>query len=481
MSRKTGEKKAARPPWPTLALVSLVLLATLVFLISAAPIVATGSGSIGAAGSSLHSQRGRRKKVQVSFPPSLPAGKSVVTDSSPRMLEAPTTLRPGVSVAKSPPTVDFLYYPGQDYPGKPWSAWGDSLAVDGRYYASIGDHLAPAGNAFVYEYDPRTKRFRQLLDVRELLDLPDGHYTPGKIHGRIDMGKDGWLYLATHRGSSRVTNDRYHFKGDWIIRLDPENGEAQIVAHGPVAKHSIPAGVLDPERLIFYGGTVAGESDEIRFFAYDAARRRLLYTGPEGPARYMILARSTGRVYFTRGNDGKYDDGALVRYDPVAGGSPVEIAGTIGIRAATGETPQGLVYAVSQARRGEDATLWSFDVQTERIENLDSPAVGTQTYITSIDADPSGRYLYYVAGAHGGSWDDGSPLVQFDTRTKRKKVIAFLHPFYETEYGARLAGTFSLAVDPSGDKVYITWNVSRGSRAWDSCALTVVHIPRAER
>jgi len=204
-----------------------MLLATLVLLISAAPMVAAGSGSTGAAGSSLQSERSRRKNVQVSFPPSLPGGRSVVTDSSPRMLEAPTTLRRDVSVAKSPPTVDFLYYPGQDYPGKPWSAWGDSLAVGGKYYASIGDHLSPAGNAFVYEYDPRTKRFRQLLDVRELLDLPDGHYTPGKIHGRIDMGKDGWLYIATHRGSSRVTNDLNHFEGDWIIRLNPENGEAQ--------------------------------------------------------------------------------------------------------------------------------------------------------------------------------------------------------------------------------------------------------------
>ena len=37
------------------------------------------------------------------------------------------------------------------------------------------------------------------------------------------------------------------------------------------------------------------------------------------------------------------------------------------------------------------------------------------------------------------------------------------------------------SIDPSGDKLYITWNNSRGSKAWDSCVLTVVHIPASER
>lgn len=28
---------------------------------------------------------------------------------------------------------------------------------------------------------------------------------------------------------------------------------------------------------------------------------------------------------------------------------------------------------------------------------------------------------------------------------------------------------------------YVTWNISRGSRAWDCCAVTVIHIPELER
>lgn len=419
-------------------------------------------------------------EAEVAFPPRLPDAQESVTDASPRFLQPPAGFPAAIAIAKTAPTIDFLFYPGQNYPGKPWSAWGDSLAVNGKYYASIGDHLAPAGNAVVFEYDPATKKMRQLVDVKKLLALPDGHYTPGKIHSRLDAGDDGWIYFSTHRGSTRVTTDEFHYEGDWIIRCDPAGGKAEIVAHGAVPKHCVPCSVLDPKRLIFYGGTAPGtgkDGEGVQFFAYDVRARKLLYSGPDGPARYMIFAKSTGRVYFTPGKEG---EGALMRYDPERGGAPEKIEGTIGLRAATQETPGGLVYSVSSGQRGE-AILYAFNTKTERVEHLGLAAVGTQNYITSIDADSTGRFLYYVPGAHGGSERDGSPVVQFDVKTRTKKIIAFLHPFYAEKYGCTLKGTFSSAIDPAGDKLYITWNNSRGSKAWDSCVLTVIHIPESER
>ena len=420
-------------------------------------------------------------ETKATFPPSLPGGQEVMTDTSDEFLKPPATLRPDVAVAKTPPTIDFLFYPGQRYPGNPWSNWGDSVAANGKYYASIGDHLAPAGNAFVFEYDPATRKMRQLADVRKLLGLADGHYTPGKIHGRLDVGSDGWIYFSTHRGSTRVTTDAFHYEGDWILRCDPASGRAEVVAHGPVPKHCIPCSVLDPQRLIFYGGTAPGtgkDSEGIQFFAYDVKARKNLYSGPNGPARYMMLARSTGRLYFTPGKEG---EGALMRFDPAKGGAPEPVGGSIGLRAATEETPDGFIYTVSSGQGGAEATIYAFNTKTEQVEALGSAAVGTQSYITSIDADPTGRFLYYVPGAHGGSEKDGSPVVQFDVKTRRKKVIAFLHSFYAAKAGCTLKGTFSSAVDPAGDKLYITWNNSRGSKAWDSCVLTVIHIPASER
>ncbi|MBI3461892.1 MAG: hypothetical protein HY000_02370 [Planctomycetes bacterium] len=206
---------------------------------------------------------------------------------------------------------------------------------------------------------------------------------------------------------------------------------------------------------------------------------KLLHSGPDGPSRYMIFARSTGRVYYTPAKDGA---GQLFRFDPDSGRSPVPLDTLIGVRAATQETPQGFVYTVSQARCGSEAILYAFNTRTERVEELGPAGVGTQTYIASLDTDPTGRYIYYyVPGAHGGSDADGSAIVQFDTKTRRKKVIAFLHPFTQEQFGCTLRGTYSSAVDPAGDKLYITWNTSRGSRAWDCCAVTVIHIPESER
>ncbi|GIW91487.1 MAG: hypothetical protein KatS3mg109_1919 [Pirellulaceae bacterium] len=313
--------------------------------------------------------------------------------------------------------------------------------------------------------------------MKLLLRQPEGHYSPGKIHSRLDFGSDGWLYCATHRGSPRYTTAQYHYQGDWIVRCDPETGRAEVVVHAPVGKHCIPCSVLDPERMIFYGGTAAGEGSEVRFFAYDIPGRRLLCDFPDGPARYMILAASTGRVYFTSKNT----ETPLLRFDPRNPAALESLPVTIGIRAATRETPQGIVYTVSQGQAGSESRLYAFDVRNESVRELGTAAVGRQQYIASLDADPSGRYLYYIPGAHGGSTTDGSPVVQYDTRTGRKKVLAFLHPYFQQKYGISLVGTYSTAVDEEGKRLFITWNVSRGSRAWDCCGVMVVEIPESER
>ena len=137
-------------------------------------------------------------------------------------------------------------------------------------------------------------------------------------------------------------------------------------------------------------------------------------------------------------------------------------------------------------RRG-DASLWRFNTKTEKIQKLTSAAVASQTYVTSLDAGPNGRYLYYVPGAHGGSYRDDSAVVQYDTKTGRKKVIAFLHPYYRDKYDYVPIGTYGTALSPQGDKLYITWNGNRagadlkGRYGFDTCAMMVIHIPESER
>lgn len=422
-----------------------------------------------------------KPEPEVTYPPTIPGGKEFATDTSPDFLQPPATLLPGVAIAKTPPAVDFTYYPGQTYRGNPWSNWGDSLFANGKYYASVGDHLAPGGTAFVYEFDPATKKFRQLVDVKKLLGLPAGRYTPGKIHTQLALARDGWIYFGTHRGGTRATDGDMDYKGDWLIRVHPVTAKAEIISEGPVPGHCIPTGLTDPQRRIFYGGTEpetrAGEKS-VTFFAYDLAARKMIWSGFGGPARAMIFSPATGRVWF---NEDELNGTNFVRFDPAKPGKPTPVPGIIGLRAASDETPQGIIYTVSHPVRGTESHLYAFHTKTERIEPLGPAGIGTNQYITTLDADPTGRFLYYVPGAHGGSEADNSAIVQYDAKTRMRKVIAFLHPFYEKRYGVMLRGTYSVALDAKGETLYVTWNCSRGSKVWDSCALTVVHIPASER
>jgi hypothetical protein len=424
----------------------------------------------------------QRSHKEMTYPPALPDGATAVTDTSEQFLKSPVKLNDDVTIATTPPTITFMYFPGQDWVGNPWSAWGDSLFVNGKYYASISDHLAPRGGAFVYEYDPATRRLRQMVDVNKVLSLPEGHYTAGKIHGRLDIGGDGWIYFSTHRGSASATTEKFHYKGDWIIRFNPKDGQADVVAHGPVPMHCIPNSVLDPDRMIFYGGTAPGgekpsDSSGIQFFAYDVKAKKTLFIGLDGPGRYMMFAKSTGRLYYVAGTG----EGTLMRYDPAVGNvTPLE--GTVmGNRASTQETPQGVIYSVSQSTKAAPAAMWALDTRTETVTKLGTAAVLADGYIASLDADPTGRFLYYVPGAHGSGVREGTPVVQFDTRSGKKKVIAFLADFYTQKYGCTPKGTYSVAVDDTGGKLFITWNVSRNTKAWDVTAMTVIEIPESER
>ena len=64
------------------------------------------------------------------------------------------------------------------------------------------------------------------------------------VHDRYSHSSDGWLYFGTHRGSTKVTANQFHYKGDWIVRCNPETGKSEVVVCGPVPKHCIPASVV---------------------------------------------------------------------------------------------------------------------------------------------------------------------------------------------------------------------------------------------
>ncbi len=424
---------------------------------------------------------------EIPWPPELPDGKTSVIIEGKQLLKPKVELKEGVTIAKTPPRVEFHYYDCQTYAGKPWSVWGDGFVANGKYYSAVGDHLSPEGNAYVYEFDPETDKLHKLTDLRSVLDRPDGHYTPSKIHSALGMGNDGWIYFSTHRGSTKVGLDpKNHFEGDWIMKVNPADGKAETVAAQPLAMQCLPTGILDSERMVWYAGSADGLNEKPpQFLAYDIAKGETLYTDGEGPYRAMIQSPSTGMMYFHGGPEpegkGRSAERELYRFDPRKPGKPEEIGTKAGLRAASRETPQGIIYTVD----GDE--LWAFDVKTENAKSLGGTAVATKDYITSLDADPTGRYLYYIPGAHGGSENDGTPIVQYDTRSNSKKVICFLHPALEKATGYIPIGSFSSALSEDGGTLFVTWNGAhkvpgKSKRVpFQSVAMTVIAIPESER
>jgi hypothetical protein len=128
------------------------------------------------------------------------------------------------------------------------------------------------------------------------------------------------------------------------------------------------------------------------------------------------------------------------------------------------------VYGTS----GTKSDLCAFRPKTGELKQLGPGAVAKQEHIASIEADPTGRYLYYVPGAHGGAAADGSPVVQYDVKTGKKKVIAFLHDVFWEKYGTPSTGRLGRPSTRRGSDRWASgfsplgYRVTRVTPIWDS-------------
>jgi hypothetical protein len=138
------------------------------------------------------------------------------------------------------------------------------------------------------------------------------------------------------------------------------------------------------------------------------------------------------------------------------------------LRASTTPAPDGTVYGVTQ-----DPDLLFALHPDGHIDDL-GPARG---YAASLAIDPNGKRFFYVPGATGNSWKQGAPLVAVDTKTGEQTTVVKLNDLAERKLGLTLAGSYSVAVDPTGARAYIGFNAGR-TRAdpWGEVVLVVVDL-----
>jgi hypothetical protein len=455
----------------------------------------------------------------------------VVVDSDPKMLVPIDAVAKFAGkdyvIAKTPPTVEFCVVPVEplwlgespvktksqisNEPG-PWSNWCQSNfdTRTGKFYSAIGDHGKYDAHILLVEYDPATKAVRCLPEVNKVLGRTMNQFSEGKIHGWLDFYqskdlKSPSLWYCTYWAKYNEPDEEDYatgYDGGHIMSYDVLTGD--IVDYGvPLKRASWPYHRVDTKRGIMYAVGMFGE-----FLAWDINKQETKWAGylPYLPnvmgwwERAILIDDATGMVY-TSNRAQKYDPELhFVKYDPfknrfsllnchmpqenldsTRGG---KAGGYTQLRAETRERgPDGLFWCISYSGK-----LFTFDPVKEEIVDKGYNWVGIQKYTASMDRSPKGRYIYYLPGAHGHGYSDGSPVVQYDTQTGTRKVLAFMFPYYYDKYGYTPGGTFSIKLDDKGERLFVLWNgafveydPTKNSDTFGQCSAMVINIPDSER
>ncbi|MDA1016477.1 MAG: hypothetical protein O3A00_18725 [Planctomycetota bacterium] len=133
--------------------------------------------------------------------------------------------------------------------------------------------------------------------------------------------------------------------------------------------------------------------------------------------------------------------------------------------------------------------LFQYDVARDALKMLGANWL-TGQYTTVMVLSPDERFVYYLPGAHGRAFEHGTPVVQFDIQSGRRKVLAFLAEPFTEQYGYVPAGTYGITLNADGSTLYVNLNGHpidrlRPSRlraiGFGLCSSAAIHIPVSER
>jgi len=434
----------------------------------------------------------------------------VLVDSDASMLEIPEGMKEffgrEFTVAETPPEIEFAIVPvvpkflarynNQDESG--W--WGNYCqsnyyAPTATFFSGVADHGAYDAHMYLVAYDTQARTIRCLPEVNVSLGRSPDDFGDGILHGWLDIYRSGHLsrphlWFCTYWAKFPEPEEADYatgYDGGRIVSCDFETGE--YVDYGvPLPRTSWPYHRVDTRRGMLYAVSLRSE-----FLAWDIEEQRTRWAGypPGGMTWYnrtILLDEETGRVYSINAVEGDTER-RMIMYDPERNRFSVldcampknSATGTVDpMRAQTRHRgPDGLFYGVTSS--GE---LFTFDPEREVVESRGVDWPGDRRYCCSLERSPGGRYVYYQVNAY----NQGSPIVQYDTKTGVRKVLAFTMPYYYETYGYIPTFSYSVKLNDGGDKLFLMWNGAfrefeedLGVTMWGHCSVMVVNIPESER
>jgi hypothetical protein len=365
-------------------------------------------------------------------------------------------------------TVRAAVYPHPHYAGNPWSQWGRGvLTHDGRFLSAVGDHQGQNGNSYFYEFDPDSSRLSLVGDVLSVIEHRDGDWGYGKIHGAL-VRDDCLVYAATYWGSRQGIAYEGTYQGDHLLLWDPSRHEIESLGV-PVEHQGIPSLKGFDQGNLVYGEALQPDDRETTFFAYDIAAGRLAFTSTKTDHVGFrdVMVGVDGDAYFSAG------DGRLMVHVPGSGGVETHqhLLPGAWLRASTEPSPDGRLFGVTR----EPDRLFEMAPSGEFLDL--GPSGG---YVASLALDAERERLYYVPHAHGGAWEEGTPVIAVDTATGDRETLVELEEAAEEHLGLRLGGTYNTVYDASSRRLYIGMNagpVREEGESFGEVVLLVIELP----
>lgn len=396
-------------------------------------------------------------------------------------------------VAKRAPKVEVAFHGelGEDAVNRRlWSSWGDiCVAGDGRVYSGIGDHgNAVGGDArcFLYCWDPKSTTLEQVVDFNEVAPRQKGQPAWSKVHARIDEDTAGRIFVScTLNAGSRAGQENYQwsntFPGGQLYRYDPSTGRAEVFANLP-PRRCTATSLLDRQRNIWWCNLEAGQGDAL--WGLDLQTKKTVCQTADGSVQFNrnFALLDDGTILFNG------ETGQLMRLSPDGcriTATKTNLGDSPGLRSSTRQAKDGWLYGTTHKTH----QLFRYHPQKDRLQLL-GPTWLTGEYTTVTVLSPDERFVYYLPGAHGKGHRYGTPVIQYEIATGRRKVLAFLADVLAERIAYVPGGTYGTKLSADGGTLYVNLNGHAADATrpehmrpigFGLCAFAAIHIPEGER
>jgi len=394
--------------------------------------------------------------------------KTMIREESSALLIIPDAYdgKRNFTLAKTQPVVDFAIIQGLETEylpwhlaknaGGAWGGWGDvTKGPDGCYYFSISNHMSYGAESYVIKYDPVSKSHEIVLSAKDLCAWQPDDFGDGKIHGDIDFGPGGDTWMLTYFGPSPSEKEWDSiYRGSWLLKYNCFTGKAENLGI-PLEGASWPYHNYDSANGLFFGVNHTGHN----ILIYDTKERKMIYGGapPDNIrwyARCILIDRKNGDIYTS---DSNTEDRQIIRYRR-RNNEFTRMNARPPMNPNTGKNGDLRAHSSKKDTDGaywcfdHHGTVFTFNPSLDKTEYKGENWGDKGSYTANLAMSPGGRYLYYVPG-HLSIMPAGTPVVQYDTKTGKRKVLAFLFDYFMEKYGYAPVRCYGIELDEKGESI----------------------------